>query len=232
MGNKFIDSSVPVLRKSDFDDVATEFLQKYYPEALDKPMPVPIENIAGKMGLFVCKDYRLTEDFSVYGQICFSSGIVDVYDKDEDEYREKFFRRGTILVDPDTILERNIGCFNNTVAHECVHWFKHRLYHFYNIGARNNIAVSARHFVRTQDESLKSTWSDEDWMEWQANGIAPRILMPRDTFIKKFNQLKTSCSKLAKMIIQLWIYDNLANFFKVSKKSVEIRIEELGLSLA
>ena len=120
---------VPVIHKSEFDDVAAKFLTAYCPEALETPMPVPIMNIARKkLGLIVCTKYRLSEDFSILGQMCFNSGYVDVYLKDTDEYIQLTVRRGTMFIDPDVTELRNEGCFNNTVAHECVHWYKHRNY--------------------------------------------------------------------------------------------------------
>lgn len=79
MGSNYIErkSLVPVIPKYKFDDVATEFLEKYCPEALKKPLPVPILDIAKKkMGLRIVADFHLSEDFSVYGQMCFTSGIV------------------------------------------------------------------------------------------------------------------------------------------------------------
>ena len=61
---------VPVIHKSEFDDVAAEFLTAYCPEALETPMPVPIMKIARKkLGLIVCTKYRLSEDFSILGQM-------------------------------------------------------------------------------------------------------------------------------------------------------------------
>lgn len=32
-----------------------------------------------------------------------------------------------------------------------------------------------------KSESTQTEWTDEDWMEWQANNVAPRILMPIET---------------------------------------------------
>lgn len=121
---------VPVIKKSEFDDVATKFLTEYCPEALERPMAVPIMDIARKkLGLKVCTKYRLSEDFSILGQICFNSGYVEVYVKETDEFIKLTVRRGTMFIDPDVVELRNQGCFNNTVAHECVHWYKHRNYH-------------------------------------------------------------------------------------------------------
>ena len=132
MASNFVEqkSLVPIIPKNKFDDIATEFLNRYCPEALKKPMPIPIIDIAKKkMGLRIVPDFHLSEDFSVYGQMCFTSGKVPVYIKEDDEFVDIKVKRGTMLIDPDTLFERNIGCLNNTVAHECVHWYKHRYYH-------------------------------------------------------------------------------------------------------
>ena len=61
-------------------------------------------NIARKkLGLIVCTKYRLSEDFSILGQMCFNSGYVDVYLKDTDEYIQLTVRRGTMFIDPDVV---------------------------------------------------------------------------------------------------------------------------------
>lgn len=42
----FLSNLVPHMYKSEFDDRAADFLSHYCKEALEKPMPVPIEDIA------------------------------------------------------------------------------------------------------------------------------------------------------------------------------------------
>lgn len=42
---------VPVISKEQLDDTAEAFLKKYYPEALEKPMAIPPEEVAERMGL-------------------------------------------------------------------------------------------------------------------------------------------------------------------------------------
>jgi Zn-dependent peptidase ImmA (M78 family) len=88
----------------------------------------------------------------------------------------------------------------------------------------------------TKDERFKDTWTDEDWMEWQANGIAPRILMPRETVGAAFERFKLECCEnpfIAANLIppERWIIEQLAAFFQVSKQSAEIRLKELGYLL-
>ncbi|MDR1705172.1 MAG: hypothetical protein LBS19_10895 [Clostridiales bacterium] len=172
----------PQISKAEFDDEATEFLQKYYPEALATPMAVPIVYVARhRMGLRIV-ERRLSEDFTILGQMCFTSGLTEIYDKDTDEYREVRVRYGTMIIDPDTVEQRNEGCKNNTIAHECFHWHKHRDYHIATSVHAQKKAIERHCSYDEKPEDTQPQWSDEDWMEWQARGIAPRILMPIKTF--------------------------------------------------
>jgi hypothetical protein len=120
---------VPIIRKEQLDMEATRFLERYCPEALRTSMAVPIEQIVReKIGLTVMQGKRITNDFSLFGQICFSKGTVKVYDLLDDKYQEVDVQRGTIIIDAYTFWMRNIGCVNNTIAHEAFHWHRHRIY--------------------------------------------------------------------------------------------------------
>ena len=119
---------VPIIYKKDLDAEAAAFLQKYYPKALEEPCPVPISDIAEAMGLDILQGNRITNDFSVFGEIFFSAGKANVYDLFKIQQFDVDVRRGTILIDAYTFWERNLGCVNNTIAHEVYHWYKHRMY--------------------------------------------------------------------------------------------------------
>lgn len=72
---------MPILYRKDLDKEATAFLEKYYPEVLEEPIRIPIEDIArDKLNLNVIQGYRITDDFSIFGQICFSPGKAKIYD--------------------------------------------------------------------------------------------------------------------------------------------------------
>jgi hypothetical protein len=87
-------------------------------------------------------------------------------------------------------------------------------------------------------------------MEWQACGIAPRILMPFQTvntmfvyFCDKYDFFRSGNAVLridnlpevfeitsARFTDKIeWVRDKLADFYKVSKQSAGIRLVELGL---
>jgi len=44
---------VPIIEKEQFDNVATEFLNEFCPEALSTPMPIPVDEVVKRMGLKV-----------------------------------------------------------------------------------------------------------------------------------------------------------------------------------
>lgn len=210
---------IPFISQTEYDIVAEEFLREYYPEALKTPLAVPIKEIAADMGLkvqYVC----LSEELDIYGATIFSEGMVDIYDPEEGLYDKKFFARKTILIDPEAVKKTNVGCMHNTLAHECVHWYKHRLYHMMQKYTTSRIA---RH-CNCRINQLSFAPEEENIMESQAIGIAPRILMPRMTFIDAASQYDIIPGKDNWQAIR-----GLAELFAVSKQSVKIRLEECNL---
>lgn len=223
---------VPHISKSDFNREASSFLAEYCPEALKTPMVVPIEQIAiDKLKLRIIEE-RLSEDLSILGQMCFTRGRVEIYNKAEDEYREIVVDAGTMLIDPDVIAKRGIGAKRNTVAHECVHWTKHRRYHIQSSLVGGD-GIAHRCPTLTKDERFSETWDDEDWMEWQANGIAPRILMPLETIDEVYDMMRRKSLENPFVARGLrpqneWILEQFAGFYRVSRESAKIRLQELG----
>ena len=210
---------IPFIPPSEYDRVAEQFLEEYCPEALKRPMAVSIENIAADMGLkvqYVC----LSEEADIYGATIFTDGALEIYDPEEGLYDTKVFKRKTVLIDPEAVKKTNVGCKHNTLAHECVHWYKHRLYY----KMQKFTAPRMARFCKCSVNQLPYATEDENIMEGQAIGIAPRILMPKATFIEAASQYDIVYGK------DNWqaIY-GLADLFDVSKQSVMIRLEECNL---
>lgn len=231
---QYLSSLVPRMYKSQFDDKASEILSDFCPEALDHPMAVPIEQIATDKLHLTIKEYSLSEDLSILGQMCFTDGLVEIYDPKEDEYREIPVEAKTMIIDPDTYLKRNHGSKRNTISHECVHWIFHKRY-FLALGAfEKDRAIAYKCPINLKDEQFKDVWDDIDWLEWQANGIAPRILMPRETVEEAF-QMIIEGSKRNPFVAAGFIpkskriFEQFAGFYQVSQTSAAIRLTELGL---
>lgn len=225
-------SLIPIISREQYDKEAEKFLHKYYPQALKTPMPIPIEEIAkNKLGLVVIKDKLLTAEHAIFGQICFFDGKAKVYDENKNQYVDIEVERGTIFIDPQTYFFRNIGCVNNTIAHESVHWEKHRIFATIK-GLLNDIPTVAHRCPTTAyGNIIKDKFTeDEAWLEIQANAIAPKILMPKAMTEKKITELISKydyipngeCFNELKQII-----DDLSIFFNVSKQAAKIRMIEL-----
>lgn len=222
---------VPILYKKDLEAEAEAFLEKYYPAALEAPTPVPIAEIAASMGLDIVQGYRITDDFSIFGEICFSAGQIETYDIFECAQSNIDVKRGTIIIDANTYWERNIGCVNNTIAHEVYHWYKHRLYAAVKQILRKEKLIACRCPVSDVYPENSEEWTDEQRMEWQANSMAPRILMPRKTFKMKVDELYgryNYADSPIKPLVLTCIADDLAKFYDVSRQSVLIRMMETG----
>lgn len=211
---------LPYIPPADYDKIATEFLETYFPDALYKPQSIPILDIArNEMGLdvkFIC----LSEEQDIYGMTIFSDGIVEVYIPEEGIYEEKVVKMKTVLIDPEAVKKTNIGCLNNTIAHECVHWYKHRMYYRMQ---KYTLPKKAK-YCKCRLCDLGVTANDEEIMETQAVGIAPRILMPKDSFLEVAKQYDlVSVQKSWRAISEI------AHFFNVSKQSATIRLQECGI---
>lgn len=222
------DALVPYIKKEELDSVATDFLNRYYPEALKEPMAVEPTVLASKMGAIV-EVRNITKDLSIFRQVYFHDSVAEFYDSDEDEIIIEEVKAGTIFVDPKAYFLRNLGAVNNTIVHECVHWDMHRkafeLERLYNDSA-NKIKCQVVGGIKDGDKDATG------WMEWQANSLAPRIQMPLSSFkTKAFEVIKQFKRELGTSeiidVIQLAI-DELAIFFCVSRLAAKIRMIDSG----
>ncbi|WP_449457907.1 XRE family transcriptional regulator [Streptococcus suis] len=221
-------SGVPYIKKTDFDELANTFLAKYYPQALKSPTKIDVTELAVAMGLTIIET-KLSSDFSIFGKMVFKDTEIETYDANNQAIR-RLIKKGTICADEEVSQKRNIGSLNNTIIHECVHWEFHRIYH------ELRMLVDETHdsvSCRTQENlSDVANWTDLDWMEWQANNLAPKILMPKKQTRQKIDDLYRALSSiysdLSKIEVTTEVVDSLANFFGVSRQAAKIRMIELG----
>ena len=233
----FSSNIVPYIKKEELEQEAETFLKQFCPEALEKPMCVPISAIAESMGLTIVQGRCLTDDFSIFGEICFSSGDVELYDFFKCSKSKVGVSRGTILIDAYTFWERNLGCVNNTIAHEVFHWYKHRMYAAIKHILRKERFVACRCPSNAVYPEENMPWTDEQRMEWQANSLAPRILMPLSTFKMKVAEVYskyriTEEKDTQNPLLMDLVTEELATFYAVSKQSVLIRMQEVGFTEA
>ncbi len=100
VSNPLSDALVPYIYKKGLDLEAHDFLRKYYPEALEKPIHIDPLKLAKKMGLNV-EMRKITEDLSIFGQVYFQDSDAEFYDPEQGELVETRVEARTIVVDPN-----------------------------------------------------------------------------------------------------------------------------------
>lgn len=227
------DALVPIIRKEQLDDVAKDFLSRYYSEALKGHVAVNPYTLAERMGLTV-EEKNLTSDGSIFGQIYFYDCEAEHYCATTGELESVAVKAGTIFVDPANFFFRNLGSTYNTIVHECVHWHLHRksfeLERLYNVEA-TQIQCQVAGGIKPGISR-----SATDWMEWQANALAPKILMPSEaTKIKAAEFMREYLKQRGtdhQIDVMEQVIEGVAIHFGVSKQSAKIRLYELGYEVA
>ena len=227
--DKYSGELVPIIARDAFENEATKFLEKYYPLALQEPVDVPIRKIADDMGLSIIEDSLLSSELDIFGLVVFEDG--NIKDKNKNIVIRNA-KRGTVLIDPRVYYERTLGTVNFTIAHECFHWYRHQPYHalMKMLGANDELGKIIQCSIGSNAKDSEK-WKAVDWMEWQANGVAPHILMPTNTAKIKISELVekyhihfdgTDGYQIEEMISEL------ADFYGLSKQAVKMRIREMG----
>ena len=227
--DKYSGELVPIIARDAFENEATKFLEKYYPLALQEPVAVPIRKIAEDMGLSIIEDSLLSSELDIFGLVVFEDG--NIKDKNKNIVIRNA-KRGTVLIDPRVYYERTLGTVNFTIAHECFHWYRHQPYHalMKMLGANDELGKIIQCSIGNNAKDSEK-WKAVDWMEWQANGVAPHILMPTNTAKIKISELVekyhihfdgTDGYQIEEMISEL------ADFYGLSKQAVKMRIREMG----
>lgn len=223
MKRTYSSTFVPIIYAHDYDDYAAEFLRRYgYDECITVPQAVPIHEIAEKkMGLKIERARLSKSGDDIIGLIALEDGIIDLYDDAYDSYIGVSVNKGDVRLEESC---NNIGRLNNSLAHECVHWWLHRLYFVH----RKGVAVAFRCPTKIEDSVEKPT--DEEWMEIQARGISGRILMPKEATRKRVQELLESRGisyKSATSADYENMADELATTFMISREAALVRLSQL-----
>lgn len=218
-----------VIGRNRLDDYATKFLSKYCKESLQKPMPLPVTEILNKMGLHVI-ERSLSKNLDIFGCCILFECDIEIFENDL--VHMEHFQKGNIIVDPKSEALFGEGQKRNTLIHEMIHWEKDRVY-FEILGLQNQFSRDMLYPIMCRQsqtyfeppEKLRTKENEVRWLEWQAHRLAPRILMPKEMFKKKAEELIhdkdiKNCEQLIKQ---------LSDFFIVSKLSTKLRLLEVGL---
>ena len=229
------DTLIPIISASEMEHHAEKILNHVYPEALETPMRVSVETFAERLGLQIVRKH-LSKNGSIFGQMIFHPTLVDYYDLDERCFSTYEAPGRTIFADDEIFFLRNLGSWNNTIIHECVHWLKHRKHIEIKRAAGDSVSRISCQVTEAPAESKHRKRTDTEWMEWHANALAPRILMPLKPFKQKADELidwhisNSGAERISDVLPAVIV--ELSEFFEVSILSARIRLMDVGYSEA
>lgn len=123
LNNPLDEFLVPILSKKDFESIAQEIFDGFYPYKSNYPSCINTFVIARFMGLDI-KYARLSKNGKVKSKLILDKRDTTVYDKDSKAIKMKI-GGPTILVDES--LEEEEA--QNAIIHECVHAYLHNLFY-------------------------------------------------------------------------------------------------------
>ncbi len=163
---------VPILSKKDFEIIADEIVDKYYPYKANYPCRVNTAAIAKAMGLEI-KHARLSKNGNVRSKLILEKRDTTVYN-DNGRAKKLHVKRPTIFIDNIVDDEEE----QNAIIHECVHAYLHNLFYELQSYYRQIVGMKMPEFndyfySPSQKICLK-------WMETQATSIPRFIQMPKE----------------------------------------------------
>lgn len=214
---------IPYIKKEKYEEVAEKILQKYYPEALQKPMKVDMAKLANNIGLNI-EYVSINGEKNIYGQIFFADCTLP---------SGKVVKEGTIFVDKGRAFLFNIGSENFTVAHECCHWLLHRKAFLFQKLLNSQLTNIQCGVSGAMVSNLEI---NTHLLEVQANAIASRLLMPKKQFIQKAEEfiglMRKGQPQVSRLDVMECVIDMLGAFYGVSKTAVKIRLVDCGFAEA
>lgn len=220
-----------ILGKNRLDDYAEKYLSEHYPQALERPMAIPVDELVEESGLRIEKGC-LSASSDVFACCVLVDGDVTTYEPATGKYVQTFYPAGTIVVDPHSEWSMGEGARRNALMHEILHWEKDRTFfqiHHARLASAGEAVEPMKSRVSTTffepSEKSRRRETELQWLEWQAHRLAPRVLMPKSMFTKATTEILDSSSHVSCGAL----LDQLAELFQVSRAAVKYRLLEVGL---
>lgn len=224
---------VPYLYEKNLDAEADKFLEKYYPEALRDTIPIDVKKLLTNMSLEM--KYAPLPD-NIFGMSIFADSEYEVCEALGKNKHTEIVKSGTILVNPFVWFMRNVGSENNTVVHECIHWDRHKPFFELQKLLNEDLHAIKCGTVETYDKNTEGIDNALMWMEWQANALAPRVLMPARSAKAKITEvvlrLRKQYPQYRNAVILEFAIMEVADFFGVSLHAAKLRAIDLGFDEA
>ncbi len=171
--------------KEELELMADKVNRKYFPERLEKLIPLDVYKLLEKLGLEVEWKF-ISPNLDIMGLIFFDDGEwpvweEGVYKKGDKPHFEKF-KKGTIVIN-DSLTDKKLRKNERFVCnHENSHWIKDQSY-FKN---QSNELTHSCFNIYFEQTSWNNSMSKIDIVERQTNYLNAAILMPRNIIVSEF----------------------------------------------
>lgn len=229
-------SGAPVLSRKEIDIIGENLVDEFMPEALKTPQEIDID-------LFVQDYLGMEQDFQYLSHCGLYLGMTVFNDTDKipvynpaNNCAEYISAKAHTVIIDNTLLEENQEHrYRFTMGHEASHGYLHKEYFAYDpnqitlfdfMGQAPVPMVQCRIDTKKLDAKQIKTWTDRDWMEWQANALSSAILMPARMVHRVAEQVKRRSVKSVFMNYALAV--EVSSVFNVSFEAATYRLKQLG----
>ncbi len=229
---------IPYISTDQLEKIAENFFEIYCFDAIYDMYRFPYGHVMQQMGV---RAYEAPLPDNVFGRMYFRNASSKCYTKFHPKMAavlvDEDLTPGTMLINKNHFFMGTMGNPLNTIAHELVHWELHqRFFELLAILNEDSDALSCEAEPPMSDNNLTGLQKAIWWAEWQANSLAPRILMPSRLFVSVFMQVyaekwETTIYHCSAEIMENTV-ESVAELFGVSKLSAKIRAIQLGITEA
>ena len=232
-------NSVPVLSKPEIEIIGERFIRDFCPEALETPQAIDVEGfIECYLGMTIDYQY-LSNDGRYLGMTVFNdTDKVIIYDPIHNRADYLHADARTVIIDNTLVTDHSVASqrhrYRYTMGHEGGHDIFHSSYYYFNpnqmsifdsLGDERVPMVQCRinSFSKATESRNSKQWTDDDWMEWQANYFSSVLLMPKRTVKMLADDLK------GRPYSDELIIKGVVDTFDVSTEAATYRCRELGV---
>ena len=230
---------VPIVSRDEINAIAEGYVQDFQKGALTTPEPFDIEGFL-EFYMGMTPDFQYLSHNGIYlGMTVFNeTDRIPVYDPYTNRAEYIHADANTVIIDRRLIEdEKQEHRLRFTQGHEAGHGIFHTRCYYRNPNQLDMFALLEPEeedlpAIRCRTDSIFSrasadprNWTDNEWMEWQANAAASALLMPRPAVRRLFEfngRTGSRCSQIIKTI-----YD-LISECNVSHEAALYRLKDLG----
>ena len=193
---------LPILRAKDYEHVAHDMLDSYFPENRKviggDTTVVEAEELAHRMGQRI-EDVCFA-DKTIMGQIYYDYGEIDLIDDEGAVYRKRI-RPGTILISKDNCSSAAVR--NSTIVHECCHLYLDRWFFLLQMMAgRPYQAYSSR---RKEHRRGIHRGTAIEWMEKQCEKLPAMVVIDELSSFKNYQSQRFKYLRKVRPYVRRWV---------------------------